>query len=121
MLARDGGGGGAFGIVVPGGDPGALDHAASACRSIAGTLGRVGDDLSAASVVPAWNGMAQVNYAAGVQADAHAPSAAQEAFLLAGRVLHELAHELRVAQKATRRAVADATQADAAQRAAARA
>jgi hypothetical protein len=116
-VAVDGGGGGLgsdVGIPYPDGDPAALEHAAADLRGAAGVLDRTSAGLQGGATPLDWKGAAAMSYANMCVDQGSAAGSGSGCLSIAAKVLADLGHELRAAQRACRAAIEDARAAKAA-------
>lgn len=105
-------GSGTLGIEVPDGVPDAIEAGASALRGISGVLERTGAAFAGGR--PAgWTGSAAIGFGDRCTDEGVAATRAGEAMELGARVLHDLAGDLRAAQRAARHEIAAARDAKA--------
>ena len=103
----------AFGIRVPGGDPGALDGAASDLSGASGSLERSTTSVrDSATATPSWEGFGNLQFFNSCTVQADTIALGVDVLDTASKIVAEVAEKLRAAKKAAKLAVDDAQEAD---------
>lgn len=102
----------AFGINVPGGDPAALEGAASDLRASSGSFERVASTLTDSSTAGWWTGVASLQFTDRCVSHSGAIASGAEVMALAAEVCDRLSEALAKAKKAAETALDEAKRAD---------